>query len=161
MLLNCGVGEDCESPLDWKEIQPVHLKGNQSWTFTGRTDAEAETSIHWPPDAKNWFTGKDPDAGKDWRQEKKGMTEGEMVEWHEFEQAPGVGEGWGSLACYSPWGQKESDTTEQLNRDWYWRDCNPSNLPWANGPHRLPHVYRDPGCLSKVWWQHSFSGDRL
>ena len=78
MLLNCGIGEDLESPLDWKEIQPVHPKGNQSWTFIGRTDAEAETPILWPPDAKNWLIWKHPDAGKDWRQEK-GTTEDELV----------------------------------------------------------------------------------
>ena len=85
-----------ESPLDWKEIKPVH-KGNQSWIFIGRTDDKAETSILWPPDAKNWC--KDPDAGKDWRQEEKGTTEDEMVGWHhglEFEQALGVGDGQGS-----------------------------------------------------------------
>ena len=88
-----------ESPLDYKEIQPVHPKGNQSWIFIVKTDAEAETPILWPPDAKNWLHGKDPDAGKDWRQEEKGMTEDEMVGWHhqlnghESEQAPGVGDG--------------------------------------------------------------------
>ena len=88
-----------ESPLDCKEIQPVTSKGNQSWIYLGRTDAEADTPILWPPDARNCLTGKDPDAGKDWRQEEKGMTEGEMVGWHhrldgpEFEQAPGVGDG--------------------------------------------------------------------
>jgi len=110
-----------ESPLDCKEIQPVHSKGDQSWTFIGRTDAEAETPILWSPDAKNWLIGKDPDAGKDWGQEEKGMTEDEMVGWHhqldgcEFEQAPGVGDGQGSLSCCSPWGRKESDMTERLN----------------------------------------------
>ena len=108
-----------ESPLDCKEIQPVHPKGNQSWIFVGRTDAEAETPILWPPDAKNWLIGKDP--GKDWRQEEKGMTEDEMVGWHhrldghEFEQASGVGDGQASLACCSLWGCRESDTIEQLN----------------------------------------------
>ena len=108
------------SPLDCKEIQPVHPKGDQSWIFIGRTDAAAETPILWPPDVKNWLTGKDPDAGKDWRQEK-GTTEDEMVGWHhwldgnEFEQALGVGDGQRSLACCSPWGHKESDTTEQLS----------------------------------------------
>ena len=110
-----------ENPLDSEEIQPVHPKGNQSWIFIGRTDAEAETPILWPPDAKNWLLGKDPDAGKDWRQEEKGTTEDEMVGWHhqldghEFEQAPGVGDGQGSLAGCSPWGHKELDTTKQLN----------------------------------------------
>ena len=109
------------SPLDCKEIQPVHPKGNQSWIFIGRTDAEAETPILWPLDAKNWLIRKDPDAGKDWRREEKGMTEDEMVgrhHWfngHECEQAPGVGDGQGSLACCSLWGSKELDTTEWLN----------------------------------------------
>ena len=82
MLLNCGAGEDFESPLDSKEIKPVHPKGIQSWIFIGRTDAEAETLILWPPDAKYWLIWKDPDAGKDWRREEKGMTEDEMVGWH-------------------------------------------------------------------------------
>ena len=109
-----------ESLLDCK-IKPVNPKGNQSWIFTGRTNAEAETLILWPPDAKNWLIGKDPNAGKDWRWEEKGTTENEMVGWHhrlyghEFEWTPGVGDGQGSLACCSPWGRKESDTTEQLN----------------------------------------------
>ena len=107
-----------ESPLDCKEINP---KENQSWIFTGRTDAEAETPILWPPDAKSWLIRKDPDAGKDRRQAEKGITEDEMVGWHhwldghEFEQAPGVGDGQGSLACCSPWGLKESDMIEWLN----------------------------------------------
>ena len=110
-----------ESPLDCKEIQPVHPKGAQSWVFIGRTDAEVETPILWPPDAKSWLIGKDLDAGKDWEQEEKGTTEDEMVGWHhwldghEFEQAPGVGGGQGGLACCSPWGRKESDTTEWVN----------------------------------------------
>ena len=107
-----------ESPLDCKEIQSVHTKGNQSWIFIGRTDAEAETPILWPPDAKNRLIWKDPDAGKDWRWEEKGTTEDEIVgchHWlngHEFAQAPGVGDGQGSLACCSPWGSKESDMTD-------------------------------------------------
>ena len=120
MLLNCGVGEDFESLLDCKEIKPGNPKGDQSWIFTGGTDAEAEAPILWPPDLKSWLIGKAPDAGKDWRQKEKGMTEDKMVGWHhwlnghEFEQAPGDGEGQG-LACCSPWGCKESDATEQLN----------------------------------------------
>ena len=110
-----------ESPLDCKEIQPVHPKGNQSWMFIGRTNVEAETLILWPPDAKNWLIWKDHGAGKDWRQEEKGMTEDEMVGWHhwldgrEFEQAPGYGDEQGSLACCSPWICKELDTTERMN----------------------------------------------
>ena len=106
-----------ESPLDCKEIQPVSPKGDQSWVFIGRTDAEAETPILWPHDAKSWLIAKDPDAGKDWGQEEKGMTEDEMVGWHhwldghEFEQALGVGDGQGGLAWCSPCGRKESDTT--------------------------------------------------
>ena len=107
-------------PWDCKEIQAVHPKGNQSWIFIGRTDAEVETPTLWPPDVKNWLIWKDPDAGKDWRQEK-GMTENEMVGWHhwlsghEFEQALWMGDGQQGLACCSPWGRKESDTTEWLN----------------------------------------------
>ena len=110
-----------ESPLDSKEIKPVNPKGNQSWILIGKTDAEAETPILWPPDVKNWLIWKDPDAGKDWRQEEKGTTEDETVGWHhrldehKFEQAPGAGDGQQSLACCSPWGHKESDRTEQLN----------------------------------------------
>ena len=98
-----------ESPLDCKEIKSVYPKGKQSWIFIGRIYAEAETPIFWPPDGKNWLIGKDPDAGQYWRQEEKWMTEDEMVGWHhqldghEFEQALGVGDGQGSLACCSPW----------------------------------------------------------
>ena len=109
-----------ESPLDCKEMEPVHPKRNQSWMFIGRTDAKAETPILFPPDVKNWLIWKDPDAWKDWRREEKGMKEDEMVGWHhwlnghEFQQALGVGDGQGGLVCCSPWGFKESDTTEQL-----------------------------------------------
>ena len=110
-----------ESPLDCKEIKPVSSEGNQSWIFTGRTDAEAETPILWAPDSKNWLLRKGPDAGKDWSWEEKGVTEDEMVAWHhwlsghEFEQAPGINDGQGHLACCSPWGHKELDTTVWLN----------------------------------------------
>ena len=116
MLLNCGVGEDSWESQDCKEIQPVHPKGYQFWIFIGRTDAEAETPILWPPDVKNWLIWKDPDSGKDWRQEENGMREDEMVGWHhwldghEFEWTLGVGDGQDS-----PWGCKESDMTDQLN----------------------------------------------
>ena len=106
-----------ESPLDYKEIKPVHPKRNQSWKFVGKTDAEAETPILWPPDAKNWLLGKDPDAGKDWRQEK-GITEDEMVGWHhwlnghEFEQTLGVSDRQRSLACYNSWCRSQTQMTE-------------------------------------------------
>ena len=111
-----------ECHLDIKEIKPVHLKGNQPWVFTGRTDAEAEAPILWPPDVKSQFIGKDPHARKDREQENR-TTEDEVVGWHprlnghEFEQSLGDGEGQGSLACCDPWGRKESDTTEQLNNN--------------------------------------------
>ena len=110
-----------ESPWGCKEIKSANPKGNQSWIFIGGTDAEAEVPILWPPDVKSQLIGKDSDAGKDWRQEEKRMTEDEMVGWHhwfngyEVEQAPGDDEGQGSLAYCSPWGHKELDTTEQLN----------------------------------------------
>ena len=109
-----------ESPLDCKEIKPVNSKGNHSWIFIGRTDAEAETPILWSPDGKNWLIGKDLDAGKDWRQEKA-MREDEMVGWHhglnghKFEQALRVGDGQGILVCCSPWDHKESYMAEPLN----------------------------------------------
>ena len=107
-----------DSPLDCKEIHP---KGDRSWVFIGRTDAEAKTPITGSPDAKSWLTGKDPDAGKDWGQEEKGMTEDEMVGWHHllnghgFGWTPGIGDGQGGLMCCSSWGRKESDTIEWLN----------------------------------------------
>ena len=121
MLWTVVLEKSLESPLDCKEIQPVHPKGNQSWIFIGRTDAKAETPIPWPPDVKNWLIWKDPDAGKDWRWEEKGTTEDEMVGWlhrlngHEFEWALGVGDGQWGLTCCNPWSCKESDMTEQLN----------------------------------------------
>ena len=114
-------------PLDCKEIQPVHPKGDQPWDFFGRTDAKAETAVLWLPHAKSWLIGKDPDAGRDWGQEEKGMTEDEMAGWHhrlnghEFEWTPGVGDGQGGLMCCDSWGRKESDTTERLN----WTELNP------------------------------------
>ena len=112
------------------EKTPVHPKVNQPWKVTGRADAKAEAPILWPSDAKNWLTGKDPDIGKDWGQEEKGTTEDEMVGWHHwlnghgFEQTLGVGDGRGGLACCSPWGRKELDTTEQLN----WTELKPCFL---------------------------------
>ena len=120
-----------ESPLDCMEIQPVHPKGDQSWVFIEKADVEAETPILWPPDVKSWLTWKDPDAGKGWRQEEKGMTEDERVGWHHqlkghaFEQTAGDS-GQGSLACCSSWGRKESNTTERLN--WTEISTNDINL---------------------------------
>ena len=117
MLWTMVLEKTFESPLDSKEIKPVHPKG----IFIGRTDAE--TPILWPPDVKSQLIGKDPDAGNDWGQEEKGMTEDEMVGWHhqldghEFEQAPGDSGGQGGLTCCSPWGRKKSDTTERLNNN--------------------------------------------
>ena len=134
------------SPLYWKEIKPVNPKGNQPWIFIGRSDAEAEAPILWPPDAKNWLTGKDPDAGKDWRREEKGTEENEMVEWHhwldghEFKQVLGIGDGQGSLACYSPWGCR-------VRHDWVTELKNTKHLKLLEGQllmavqawlHRLP-----------------------
>ena len=134
-----------ESPLNYKEIKPVNPKENQSWIFIGRTDAQAEAPIFWPPNAKNWLNGKDPDAGKDWRQEEKGMTENEMVGWHhwldghKFEKALGVGDGQGSLVRCSPWGHKELDTVSN----------------WTDWP--LKHVWIQP-ILKKVFitWVHFY-----
>ena len=124
-----------ESPLDCKEIQPVHPKRDQSWVFIGRTDAEAETPILRPSDAKNSLIGKDPAAGKDWRREEKGTTEDEMVglhHWfngHEFEQALGDGEEQGRLACWNPWGCT-------VRHDWA------IELNWSDTTRALPHFLR-------------------
>ena len=114
-----------KSPLDCKEMQPVHSEGDQPWVFFGGNDAKAETPVLWPPHAKSWPIGKVSDAGRDWGQEEKGMTEDEMAGWHhgldgrEFEWTPGVGDGQGGLACCSSGGRKELDMTEQLN----WTDA--------------------------------------
>ena len=118
-----------ESPLDCKEIQPVHSEGDQSWVFFGRNDAKAETPVLWPPHEKSWLIGKDSDAGRDCGQEEKGKTEDEMAGWHhqlngcEFEWTPGVGDGQGGLA-----GHKESDKTEWLN----WTDDLAGEGKWAD-----------------------------
>ena len=115
------LGKTLESPLDCKEIQPVHPKGDQSWVFIGRTDVEAETPILRPPDVMSWLIGKDPDSGRDWGQEDKGTTEDEMVGWHHRLNGHGfgwtlrVGDGQGGLACCGSWGHKESDMTERLS----------------------------------------------
>ena len=127
-----------ESPLDCKENQPVHPKGDQSWVFIDRTDVEHEPPILWPPDAKSWLICKHPDAGKDWGQEEKGMTEDEMVGWHHrldghgFGWTPGVGDGQGGLACCGSWHHIDSDTTEWLN----WAELN----YWCKANHILKQL---------------------
>ena len=132
-----------DSPLGCKEIQPVYPKGDQSRVFIGRTDAEAETPILWPPYVKSWLIEKDPDAGRDWGQEEKGTTEDEMAGWHhwleghEFEWTPGVGNGQGGLVCCDSWGLKESDWVTELN----WTDTE-------QGPCLCFHEYGAfPFCL--------------
>ena len=140
-----------ESPLDCKEIKPVNPKGNQPWIFIGRTDAEAAAPILWPLDAKSQLIGKDPDVGKDWRQEEK---ENEMVGWHhwlnghEFDQAPGDGEGQRGLACCSPWGCKELDIIEWMNNN----KSQPSEnmLVWANKPPLIPTSYKSTYSSSRT-----------
>ena len=119
-----------ESPLDCKEIQPVHPKGDQSWVVFGGNDAEAETPVLWPTHVKSWLIGKDSDAGRDWGQEEKGTTEDEMAGWHhwfdghESEWTPGVGDGQGSLACWSPWG------LQRVGHDWA-TELNLAELNWC------------------------------
>ena len=142
-----------ESPLDCKEIPPVLPKGDQSWIFIGRMDAEAETPILWPPHVKNSLIRKDSDVGKDWRQEEKGTTEDEMVGWHywldgyEFEQALGVDDGQGSLVCCSPWGRKESDTAE-------WLDCTDKS---SESSVMTPRVdLCSPDCYSHAAYCHLY-----
>ena len=138
-----------ESPLNCKEIQLVHPKGDRSWVLIGRTEIEAETPILWPPDMKSWLIGKDPDAGKDWGQEEKGTTEDEMVGWHHwlnghgFGWTPGVGDGQGGLACCSSWGYKESDMTERLN----WTELKVSVE--AGACDKLEEL-----CICKLHWWH-------
>ena len=155
---NCGVGEDSGESLDCKEIQSVHPKGNQSWIFIGRTDAEYEAPTLWPLNVKDWLIRKDSDAGKDWRQEENGTTEGEMVGWHhwldghEFEQALGVGDGQGSLACCSPWGHKESDMTERLKNNKAHQCATSWTKPFFSVPsaHIMSITYK-PSFLSAAY----------
>ena len=150
-----------ESLLDWKETKPVNHKENQSWIFMERTDAEAEAPVLWPPDVKSWLTGKDPDAGKDWRQEK-GMTEDEMVGWHhlldghKFEQALGFGDGQRRLVRYKPWDYKESNMTEWLN---WMNNRNCCFVKFAVLLHGFELFYYFITCvhaksLSHVWLCH-------
>ena len=136
---------------DCKEIQPLHSKGDQSWVFFGRNDAKAETTVLWPPHVKSWLIGKDSDAGRDWGQEEKGTTEGEMVGWchwldgHEFEWTLGVGNGQGGLACCNSWGHKQSDTTERLN----WTELH--NLFQKIEERTFPHSFY---ATSITWYQN-------
>ena len=147
-----------ESPLDCKEIQPVHAKGDQSWVVFGRTDVKAEAPILWPPHSKSWLIGKDSDAERDWGQEEKGMTEDEMAGWHhwldghESGWTPGVGDGQGGLACCNSWGRKESDTTEWLN----WTELNTYKKVAKIG-HRIPQVAFSQISLYINLWQICFS----
>ena len=155
--------ENLQSPLDCKEIKSVNPKGNQFWIFTGRTGAEAP--IFWPPDVKYQLIEKDPDAGKEWRQEEKGTIEDEMVGWHhqlngqEFEQASGDGEGQGSLVCCSPWGHKESDMTAWQNnnkKEWVtsWQESwgiGIGNCHWHSCPGRpLEQGHLHQGCMQRT-----------
>ena len=134
-----------ESHLDYKEIQPVPPKGDQSWVFIGTTDVEAETPILWPADAKSWLIWRDPDSGKDWGQEEKGTTEDEVVGWHHqlnghgFGWTPGVGGGQGGLVCCSSWGHNKSDTTEQLS----WTELNylKSSFSWTSQEYASIHFF--------------------
>ena len=139
-----------ESPLDCKEIQPVHSKGDQSWVFFGRNDAKAETPVIWPPHAKSWLIGKDSDAGRDWGQEEKGKTEDEIAGWHhcldacEFEWTPGVCDGQGGLACWNSWGRKESDMTERLN----WTEYI-TVLIWSPLRFSMKYIVEQKHCVQK------------
>ena len=147
-----------ESPLDCKEIQPVHPKADQSWVFIGRTDVEAETPILWPPDAKCWLIWKDPDAGKDWGQEEKGTTDDEIVGWHHrlnghgFGWTPRIGDGQGGPASCGSWGRKESDMTEWLN----WTELNMASLPLIVEEER-----RGRKMVQKALFMNSFEMSKM
>ena len=149
-----------DSPLDCKEIQPIHSEGDQPWNFFGRNDAEAETPVLWPPHVKSWLIGKDSDAGRDWRQEEKGTTEDEMAGWHhwldghESEWTPGVGDGQGGLVCCDSWGRKESDMTEWLN----WTELVSNKVSFFQDSFRVVCSYGLPSSLGKfseplIWSQ--------
>ena len=152
MLWTVMLEKTLEGPLDCKEVKPVNPKGNQSWIFIGRTDAEAEAPILWPCDVKSWLIGKDPDAGKDWRQTEKEMTEDEMAGWHhqlnrEFEQVPVDGEGQGGLACCSPW-------VLRVGQDWATEQQQRSNREEKNRWGSLYPASRIPSWSyfqSKSW----------
>ena len=146
-----------ESPLNCKEIQPVHSEGDQPWDFFGRNDAKAETPVLWPPAVKNWLIWKDPDDGNDWRQEEKGTVKDKIVGWHnwldghEFDKAPEVGDGQGSLAYCSPWGHKELDMTEWLN----WTDMRFSRQEhWSDLPFPSPvdYILSELSTMTRQSW---------
>ena len=163
MLWTVVLEKTLESPLDCKEIKPVHPKGNQSWIFIGRTDAEAEAPVIWPPDAKSQLIiRKDPDAGKDWRQEEKGTTEDEMVGWHhwlngrEFEKTLGDSEGQGSLVCCSPWGSQRvrynlATERQKLFMSGGWKNSPFQLLPtvWSGEDLGRATCYSIPSAESK------------
>ena len=161
MLSNCDAREDSWEFSDCMEIKPVNPKGNQPWIFIGRTDAEAETPILWPPDEKSRLIGKDPDAGKDWGQEEKGVAEDEMVRWHhqlnghEYGQTQGDGEGQGGLACCGSWGHKDLDTTERLNHKQFMCILTGAARSVAENQveTRVPVMACDEGAwvLSSIW----------
>ena len=153
-----------ESPLDCKEIQPVHSEGDKPWDFFGGNDAEDETPVLWPPHAKSWLIGKDSDAGRDWEQEEKGTTENEMARWHhwldgrESEWTLGVGDRQGGLVCCDSWGHKESDMTEWLN----WTDSiekvkkqkqNPNKQKADKMQNTKINCYRYQRWLTQDWWK--------
>ena len=145
------------SPLDWEEIKAVHPKGDQSWVFIGRTDAEAETPILWSSHMKSWLIGKDPDGGNDWGQEEKGMTEDEMVGWHHglnghgFGWTLGVGDGQRGLLCCSSWGYNESDTTEQLN----WTATSKISSNHATSSKTQSQIIKSRLCEWNFWYRPS------
>ena len=153
-----------ESPLDCTEIQPVQSEGDQPWDFVGRNDAKAEAPVLWRPHAKSWLIGKDSDAGRDWGQEEKGMTEDEMAGWHhgldgrESEWTPGDGDGQGGLACCDSWGRKESDTTERLN----WTELNWTDISWLVGCRAgismgfsfLPSKHKKEEAKGTAYWRN-------
>ena len=144
-----------ESPLDCKEIPPVHFKGDQPWVFFGRSDGKAETPVLWPPHAKSWLIGKDSDAGRDWGQEEKGKTEDEMAEWHhsldgrESGWTLGDGDGQGGLACWDSWGRKESDTTERLN----WTELNWITFKIIYSPDKVAFSLHLSFILVTIKWK--------
>ena len=141
------------SPLDCKEIQPVHSEGDQPWDFFGRIDAKADTPVLWPPHAKSWLIGEDSDAGRDWGQEEKRTTDDEMAGWHhwldgcESEWTLGVGDGQGGLVCCDSWGLKESDTTERLN----WLNWTEGNRQLINSIKAQWSFYWGPYPMYWVW----------